>query len=132
MAVLKSCSALEAYCKLYVSQVAPWKVAEFLITHQRISALDSLLHRLARPRAPSHLRAWTKRVSRTKPNDFPAGCAPISITLRSARFLSSVCTNISTAIQERLVEMSNAMHATYCANTAVELSEAVAAARLGR
>jgi uncharacterized alpha-E superfamily protein len=33
MAVLKSCSALEAYCKLYVSQVAPWKVAEFLITH---------------------------------------------------------------------------------------------------
>ena len=30
MAVLKSCSALEAYCKLYVGQVAPWKVAEFL------------------------------------------------------------------------------------------------------
>src|SRR5947199_9925968 len=33
MAVLKSCSALEAYRKLYRGQVAPWKVAEFLIAH---------------------------------------------------------------------------------------------------
>ena len=31
MAVLRSCSALEAYTKLYVGQIAPWKVAEFLI-----------------------------------------------------------------------------------------------------
>jgi uncharacterized alpha-E superfamily protein len=29
MSVLKSCSALEAYRKIYVGQVAPWRVAEF-------------------------------------------------------------------------------------------------------
>ncbi|MEY2496680.1 MAG: hypothetical protein QOD12_236, partial [Verrucomicrobiota bacterium] len=33
MSVLKSCSALEAYRKVYVGQVAPWKVAEFITTH---------------------------------------------------------------------------------------------------
>src|SRR5581483_5930266 len=33
MAVLKSCSALEAYRKISVGQVIPWKVAEFLILH---------------------------------------------------------------------------------------------------
>ena len=55
MAVLKSCSALEAYCKLYVSQVAPWKVAEFLIAHQEfprsirycVDSLDAALHRIS-------------------------------------------------------------------------------------
>ena len=31
MAVLKSCSGFEAYRKLHIGQVAPWKVAEFLI-----------------------------------------------------------------------------------------------------
>ena len=33
MSVLRSCSALEAYRKIYFGQVAPWKVAEFIITH---------------------------------------------------------------------------------------------------
>src|SRR6478752_4547655 len=55
MAVLKSCSALEAYCKLYVSQVAPWKVAEFLIAHQEfprsirycVDSVDAALHRIS-------------------------------------------------------------------------------------
>ena len=54
MAVLRSCSALEAYNKIYVGQIAPWKVAEFLIlndsfpralrhcTHQFDNALHSI------------------------------------------------------------------------------------------
>ncbi|HEY8835625.1 MAG TPA: alpha-E domain-containing protein, partial [Chthoniobacterales bacterium] len=33
MSVLRSCSALEAYRKIYFGQVAPWKVAEFIISH---------------------------------------------------------------------------------------------------
>ena len=52
MSVLRSCSALEAYRKTYVDQVAPWKVAEFLITHAGfprsirfcIDFLDEALH----------------------------------------------------------------------------------------
>lgn len=55
MAVLKSCSALEAYRKQYVGQVAPWKVAEFLITNSTfprsirfcVDRLDTALHRIS-------------------------------------------------------------------------------------
>jgi hypothetical protein len=55
MSVLKSCSALEAYRKIYVGQVAPWKVAEFLITHPEfprsirfsVDSLDAALHRIS-------------------------------------------------------------------------------------
>jgi len=55
MAVLRSCSAYEAYRKVYVDQVHPWKVAEFLITNERfprsirfcIDSLDSALHRIS-------------------------------------------------------------------------------------
>src|SRR4051812_14168001 len=55
MSVLKSCSALEAYRKIYVNQVAPWKVAEFLIMHAAfprsirfaIDSVDQSLHRIS-------------------------------------------------------------------------------------
>ena len=55
MAVLRSCSALEAYTKLYVGQIAPWKVAEFLILHDCfpralrhcIHQVDYALHRIS-------------------------------------------------------------------------------------
>jgi len=54
MTVLKSCSAMEAYCKLYVGQVAPWKVAQFLVLHERfprsirycVELMDEALHRV--------------------------------------------------------------------------------------
>ena len=55
MGVLKSCSGLEAYCKLYVSQVAPWKVAEFLITHQEFPRSIRYLRGFSGPGAASHL-----------------------------------------------------------------------------
>ena len=55
MAVLRSCSALEAYSKLYVGQIAPWKVAEFLILHDCfpralrhcVHQVDFALHRIS-------------------------------------------------------------------------------------
>ena len=55
MAVLRSCSALEAYTKLYVGQIAPWKVAEFLILHDCfpralrhcVHQVDFALHRIS-------------------------------------------------------------------------------------
>ncbi len=55
MAVLRSCSALEAYSKLYVGQIAPWKVAEFLTLHDCfpralrhcVHQVDYALHRIS-------------------------------------------------------------------------------------
>ncbi len=55
MAVLKSCSALEAYRKLHVGQVTPAKVAEFIILHDDfprsirfcVDGLDTALHRIS-------------------------------------------------------------------------------------
>jgi uncharacterized alpha-E superfamily protein len=55
MAVLRSCSALEAYTKLYVGQIAPWKVAEFLIfdasfpraLRHSVHQLDFALHSIS-------------------------------------------------------------------------------------
>lgn len=35
VAVLRSCSAFEAYCKIYVSEVEPWKLGEFLILSEQ-------------------------------------------------------------------------------------------------
>src|SRR4030095_6032945 len=54
-AVLKSCSAFEAYRKLHPGQVTPWSVAEFIILHDSfprsirycIDRLDTALHRIS-------------------------------------------------------------------------------------
>jgi uncharacterized alpha-E superfamily protein len=55
MAVLRSCSAVEAYLKIHVGDVSAWKTAEFLILHPtfprsiRYSAgnLDRAIHRIS-------------------------------------------------------------------------------------
>src|SRR5205823_5559885 len=70
MAVLKSCSALEAYRKLYVGQVAPWKVAEFIILHEDfprsirfcVDGLDAALHRISGC-GPAHFSNDAERLS---------------------------------------------------------------------
>jgi uncharacterized alpha-E superfamily protein len=55
MAVLKSCSALEAYLKIRIGHVAAWEVAEFLILHPTfprsirfsIDHMDRAIHRIS-------------------------------------------------------------------------------------
>jgi uncharacterized alpha-E superfamily protein len=55
MAVLKSCSALEAYLKVRVGHVTAWEVAEFLILHPTfprsirfsIDQMDRAIHRIS-------------------------------------------------------------------------------------
>src|SRR5437762_14010220 len=55
MSVLKSCSALEAYRKIYVCQVVPWQLAELWISHPEfprsirfsVESLDAALHRIS-------------------------------------------------------------------------------------
>ncbi len=54
-AVLKSCSAFEAYRKVNYGQVTPWKVAQFIILHESFprsirfcaDQLDKALHRIS-------------------------------------------------------------------------------------
>jgi uncharacterized alpha-E superfamily protein len=55
MAVLKSCSALEAYLKIRIGHVAAWEVAEFLILHHSfprsirfsVDSMDRAIHRIS-------------------------------------------------------------------------------------
>lgn len=54
MAVLRSCSGMEAYIKSYVGQISGWQIAEFLILHDEFprsirycaDQLDAALHRI--------------------------------------------------------------------------------------
>ncbi len=115
MGVLKSCSALEAYCKLYVSQVAPWKVAEFLMTHRDfprsirycIDSLDAALHRISGV-DESRYANEAERLSGRLRSDLDY------VTI--GEIFDSGLHEYLEEIQRRLVAVSNAMHATYCAS----------------
>ena len=114
MAVLKSCSALEAFCKLYVGQVAPWKVAEFLITHSDfprsirfcIDSLDVALHRISGG-PETHFANEAERLSGRLRSEVDYVTIGEIFEFGLHQYLE--------AIQERLVEVSDAMYATYCA-----------------
>jgi uncharacterized alpha-E superfamily protein len=115
MAVLKSCSALEAYCKLYVSQVAPWKVAQFLITDREfprsirfcIDSLDNALHRISG--APeTRFANEVERLSGRLRSDVDYVTISEIFEFGLHQYLE--------AIQKRLVEVSEAMYDTYCAS----------------
>ncbi len=67
-AVLNSCSASEAYRRHYVGQIAPWKVAEFLVLNEHfprsilfcVTALDHALHDIS----GAHTASFTNEVER--------------------------------------------------------------------
>ena len=119
MAVLKSCSALEAYRKIYVDQVAPWKVAEFIITHAdfprsirfSVDSLDSALHRISGS-SETHYANEAERLSGRLRSDLDY------VTIRDI-FEFGLHQYLET-IQERLVEVNDAMHASYCAGRALD------------
>lgn len=117
MGVLKSCSGLEAYCKLYVSQVAPWKVAEFIITDQEfprsirycVDSLDNALHRISGV-DESRYANEAERLSGRLRSDLDYVTIGEVFEFGLHEYLIE--------IQERLVEVNNAMHATYCPSLA--------------
>jgi uncharacterized alpha-E superfamily protein len=120
MSVLRSCSALEAYRKAYVDQVAPWKVAEFLILHPdfprsirfSVESLDTALH----------------RISGSNETDYANEAERLSGRLRSELVYETIgdifkfgLHQYLETIQKRLVEISDAMHAAYCATNGMQL-----------
>ena len=113
MAVLKSCSALEAYRKLYVGQVSPWKVAEFIILHDSfprsirfcIDRLDSALHCISGC-GRSHFTNDAERLSGRLCSDLDYETIGGIFQLGLHQYLDR--------IQLRLIEIAAAMRGTYC------------------
>lgn len=114
MAVLKSCSALEAYRKIYVDQVAPWKVAEFLVTHVEfprsirfsVDSLDAGLHRISGSNEANYTNE-AERLSGRLRSDLDYITIGDIFEFGLHEYLVT--------IQQRLVEVSDAMYATYWA-----------------
>ena len=119
MAVLRSCSALDAYRKAYVDQVAPWKVAEFLILHGDfprsirfcVESLDAALHRISGS-SETHYANEAERLSGRLRSDLVYATIGDIFKFGLHEYLETV--------QERLVEISNAMHDAYFASTELE------------
>jgi uncharacterized alpha-E superfamily protein len=119
MAVLKSCSALEAYRKIYVDQVAPWKVAEFITTHAdfprsirfSVDLLDAALHRISGSNEANYANE-AERLSGRLRSDLDYVTIGDIFEFGLHQYLET--------IQERLVEVGDAMYATYCASVTEE------------
>jgi uncharacterized alpha-E superfamily protein len=113
MAVLKSCSALEAYRKTYVGQMAAWSVAEFLITHDSFprsirfcaDRLDAALHRISGSNR-SHFANESERLSGRL-------CSDLDFARIDDIFAHGLHQYLD-RIQLRLVEICEAMCVTYC------------------
>ena len=119
MAVLKSCSALEAYRKIYAGQVAPWKVAEFIITHSAfprsirfsVDYFDAALHHISGS-SESKYANEAERLSGRLRYDLDYATISDIFSFGLHQYLEQ--------IQERLVEISDALHSAYCATSATE------------
>src|SRR5437899_1610590 len=114
MSVLKSCSALEAYRKIYVGQVAPWKVAEFLIAHPEfprsirfsVDSLDAALHRISGSPETNYANEAERLSGRLRYDlDFATIADIFDYGLHEYLILT----------QKRLAEISRALFEIYCA-----------------
>jgi len=112
-AVLKSCSAFEAYRKLHPGQVLPWSVAEFIILHDTFprsihfcaEAVDAALHRIS----------GTDRSHYSNEAERLAGrlCSDLHYTTITEIFRTGLHEYLD-GIQGRLNAVAAAMHAQYC------------------
>jgi len=119
MSLLRSCSALEAYRKIYVDQVAPWKVAEFIITHSAfprsirfsVDCFDAALHHISGS-SESKFANEAERLSGRLRSDLDYITTGDIFKFGLHEYLET--------IQDRLAEISRALHTTYCAQTSPE------------
>lgn len=113
MAVLRSCSAMEAFLKVHVRQVTAWKVAEFLILHRSfprsirscVDRLDDALHQISGNQAAPFC------------NEAERLCGLLRSHLDYATINSIMQTGLHEYlddIQFRLNEISNATRSAYC------------------
>ena len=119
MSVLKSCSALEAYRKIYVGQVAPWRVAEFIITHSAfprsirfsVDCFDAALHHISGS-VDSKYANEAERLSGRLRSDLDYITIGDIFKFGLHEYLEQ--------IQDKLAEINHALQESYCGNTALE------------
>jgi uncharacterized alpha-E superfamily protein len=119
MSVLKSCSALEAYRKIYVGQVAPWRVAEFIITHSAfprsirfsVECFDAAMHHISGS-ADTKYANEAERLSGQLRSDLAYITIGDIFKFGLHEYLER--------IQDRLADISSALHNAYCANNELE------------
>lgn len=112
-AVLKSCSAFEAYRKIYTGQVTPWTVAEFIILHDSfprsvrfcVDGVDAALHRISGCDR-THFCSDAERLSGKLLSDLNYARIADIFKIGLHQYLDG--------IQLRLIEISSAMHSKYC------------------
>ena len=112
-AVLKSCSAFEAYRKIHTGQVAPWSVAEFILLHEDFprsvrfccERLDRALHHISGS-DQDHYANEAERLSGRL-------CSDLRYAAIAEIFQSGLHEYLD-AIQRRLIEISGAMRGQYC------------------
>lgn len=113
MAVLRSCSAMEAYLKANVGQVTSWQVAEFLILHDEfprsirfcVDRLDSALRRLSNCDT-SHFSNEAERVSGQLKSSLDYTTIKSIFDTGLHQYLDQT--------QKRLIEIASAITQTYC------------------
>jgi uncharacterized alpha-E superfamily protein len=113
-AVLKSCSAFEAYRKIHPGQVTPWSVAEFIILHDSFprsihfcaTQLDAALHQISGCDR-THFSNEAERRSGRLVSDLNFATVEEIFRIGLHEYLDS--------IQLRLIEIGSAMRTQYCA-----------------
>lgn len=114
MAVLRSCSALEAYRKLHVGPVAPWSIAEFLVLHDAfpralrycVHGLDAALHRVSGVTLDRFSNEAERLSGRLR--------GELDYTTINEIFQQTGLHQYLDRFQLRLVEIGDAMHVQYC------------------
>ncbi len=113
MAVLKSCSAFEAYTKIYRGRIVPWQVAEFLVlsdTFPRsirfcVDSVDRALHEISGcPR--SHYTNEVERLSGKLCSELDYSSTGDIFDRGLHQFLDN--------IQLRLITIGQALYGEYC------------------
>jgi uncharacterized alpha-E superfamily protein len=112
-AVLKSCSAFEAYLKLHTGEVTPGKVAEFIILHESfprsirfcVDSIDAALHRISGC-SRSHFSSEAERLAGRLSSDLHYTTIGEVFRIGLHEYLDG--------IQGRLIEVSNALRRQYC------------------
>lgn len=113
MAVLRSCSGLEAYLKANVGQVTGWQVADFLILHDEFprsirfcaDQLDGALHRISGC-DKAHFSNNAERLSGQLRSSLDYATISAIFQQGLHQFLDQT--------QGRLIELANAIMQTYC------------------
>ncbi|MCE9609404.1 MAG: alpha-E domain-containing protein [Chthoniobacter sp.] len=112
-AVLKSCSAFEAYRKLHTGQVTPWSVAEFILLHEQFprsirfcaEQLDVALHAISGS-SRAHFANEAERLSGKL-------CSDLNYAMIGDITRAGLHQYID-GIQYRLIEIAAAMREEFC------------------